>query len=226
MMRNALLLILLILAVGLTGCSDEGPAKPPPIAPSAYKPLDRRDNLLYNLEQAYNQRNFEEFSKLLERTPGVFIFYFGQADIDMGNAAVPRWDVAVELSATQGLMDRSPPPGQPVADDIVLELDYTEDEDNWESFVPTSFPQETWCRKIIGYRLTIRIGPTTHTQNKATYAEFTARFTEVQGDSIWQLVTWRDDVPAPPGSSRYTGERAPSDTGETTWGGIKELFRK
>ncbi len=222
-MRNALLLILLILAVGLTGCSDDDPVKTVFQPPSAYKPLDKRDNLLYNLERAYTLRDFEEFGKILDSS-GAFIFHFGQDDIDRGIAAVPQWDSATELTVTEALFDQNPPTGRPYAGDIVLELTYTEGEDEWEPFVPNTHPQETWYKKTVSYRLAVRIGLTTHTQDKDVFAEFAARFTEAQGDSIWQIVTWRDDVPAPPGVMQITGGQTTSGKGSDTWGIIKQVF--
>jgi hypothetical protein len=76
----------------------------------------------------------------------------------------------------------------------VLELNYTKDEDDWFPVVPETHPDETWYQKTATYRLTVWVGETTHTQNKDVFARFTARFTEVTGDTLWQIVTWHDDI--------------------------------
>jgi hypothetical protein len=224
MMRNALLLILLVLAVGLAGCSDDDPVqvkKPCDPCPPAFRTLDTRDNLLYNLELAYTLRNFEEYRKLPDSS-GSFTFYFGQDDLNQGTVTSSQWGVGAELASTQALFDRNPPQGEPRADDVVLDLTYAEGEDEWAPFVPSTHPLEIWYSKIVEYDLSVRIGVTTYAQNKRVFAEFTARFTEVAGDSLWQIVTWRDDVPPQIAITRNT--QGTADIGSVTWGLMKELF--
>lgn len=197
-MRRAFWILAITLLIPAFGSCIFAPKKAPPPeggpGPGAYKPLDKRDNLLFNLELAYNQRNFEEYRRLLDETPGVFIFYFGQDDIDRGIAAVPQYDVALEKATTRGLLDPNPPQGVVRADDVILDLTYTEDEDDWFATVPETHPDETWYFKDVTYRLSVRIGLTTHTQNKDVQARFTVREVEEGGENIWQIVRWHDDV--------------------------------
>jgi hypothetical protein len=196
-MRRAFWILAITLLIPVFGSCIFAPKKAPPKdegPPSAYKPLDKRDNLLFNLKLAYNQRNIEEYRKLLDYTPGVFIFYFGQDDINRGIAAVPQWGVEVEEATTEGLFQRSAPPGEPLADDVILELTYTEDEEDWFETVPETHPDETWYFKDATYRLSVRIGLTTHTQNKDVNARFTVREVEIEGEKVWKIVRWHDDI--------------------------------
>jgi hypothetical protein len=55
------------------------------------------------------------------------------------------------------------------------------------------------------------------------FARFTARFTEVAGDSLWQIVTWHDDVP--PQLATILNTQHTAEIGSATWGLMKELFR-
>lgn len=196
MMRAFRILAITLLIPALGSCIFAPKKAPPdPIPPqSAYRTLDERDNILFNLALAYKQRNFEEYRKLLDETPGVFIFHFGQADQNSGVAVHPQWDVAVELATTQGLFQRSAPPGEPLADDVQLEMTYTDDEEDWFATVPETHPDETWYMKDVTYRLSVRIGLTTHTQNKDVQARFTVREVEVGGEKIWQIARWHDDI--------------------------------
>lgn|GEM_PF-2930594 len=190
------LAILSILMPGASSCIFDAekdkpdPDKPPP----AYKPLDEKDNLLDNLELAYNQRNAQEYSKLLDPAPNVFVFHFSPTDIAEGKVKSSQWDVAKENDVTAKMFSRRPPAPLPPAESISLELTYTAGDDAYIPVTPASHPNETWYEKPVEYRLTVTIGATTYTQNKTVLALFTMRFTEVAGDSVWQITTWRDDV--------------------------------
>jgi hypothetical protein len=171
----------------------EAPRKPGDPPGGNFLPLDKRDNLLHNLELAYDQRNHEEFRKLLDQS-GDFIFFFSPTDVSEGRVKNSQWDVSQELAATQKMFDRNPPPGVPRADRVDLTLTFTEGEDEWQPFVSSTHPDETWHKKPVEYRLFVKVGDVDYTQNKAVIAEFTARFTEAGGDSLWQIVRWRDDI--------------------------------
>jgi hypothetical protein len=214
---KVVLALAVAMAVGSAGCSDD-PAKPIAQA-SPYKALTVRDNLLGNLEFAYNQSNYEEYAKLFDDS-GAFQFFFSPADVSQGKVRQAQWDLAAELAATGAMFDRNPPSG-PTADDLDLDLQYVEADSAWEGYTPSTHPSETWYRKEVSYVVRIRIGPTTYTQNKVAYAVFTVRRVNVSGQDIWQIVTWQDDVglPSPP----ILAMSAASEE-DATWGGIKDLF--
>jgi hypothetical protein len=185
-----------ILAVGVLpifgscifDAKEAGPDdKTPPVQ---YLPLDTRDNLLYNLELAYNQRNLEEFLKLLDN--GVYQFFFSATDVSQGLVDQDSWGYAAEAEATGRLFDRSPPANDPRADKIALTLLYTEGDGAWQEMVPSSYPSETWYQKTVEYRLSVRVGETDYNQNRVIVALLTVR--QKPGESIWQIVEWRDDI--------------------------------
>jgi hypothetical protein len=196
-MRRAFwILVVAILIPAFGSCifaPKKAPPDPDPVEGGSYLPLDKRNNLLHNLELAYKQRVIEEYTKLLDNS-GAFIFYFGQDDLSQGIVTSSQWGVGADLASTEALFDRNPPQGEPRADDVVLDLIYTDDEDDWFPFVPETHPDETWYTRTVEYSLSVRVGLTTYTQNKQVFAKFTARFTEVDGDSLWQIVTWHDDI--------------------------------
>ena len=196
-MRRAFCILLIGAMLPMFGscifAPKEKPAEPGTGQGPSYKPLDTKDNLFHNLELAYNQRNFEEFTKLLDSS-GVFQFFFSPNDVRDGIVKNSQWGVGQELDATQALLNPAPPPGQPRASSVVLELTFSEGDDEWQPFVPSTHPNETWYDKSVSYFLEVKVNETTYTQNKAVIAVFTVRFTEVNGDSLWQIVTWRDDL--------------------------------
>jgi hypothetical protein len=159
-----------------------------------YRPLDKRDNVLHNLELAYNQRNFEEYQKLFDNS-GVFLFFFSPTDVSQGFVQNSSWDIGRELEATARLFDRTPSSGDLLASKITLELTYTKDtegQDNWQPFEPPAYPGETWYQKSVEYRLDVKVDDNTYTQNEAIFAMFTVR--QKPGASIWQIVEWKDDI--------------------------------
>ena len=165
---------------------------PPCDSPVRFLPLDERDNLLANLELAYGQRNFEQFRRLLD--PSEFIFYFSPTDVFEGNVTNSQWDIAQELASTQKLFDLNPPPGQPYANSIALDMAWASGDDDWQPVIPATHPDEVWYEKAVEYFLEVKVGTITYTQNRAIVALFTMRYTEASGDSVWQIVRWRDDV--------------------------------
>jgi hypothetical protein len=189
--RRPIAYLLLVLATGLVGCSDgSDPVGPAPRV--VYKNLTSRDHLLYNLELAYNERNLEEFLKLLDKTDGVYQFFFSATDVSQGLVNQASWGYADEAEATGRLFDRNPPANDPRADKIALNMLYIEGDDAWQDMVPSSYPSETWYQKTIEYRLSVRVGETDYNQNRVIVALLTVR--QKPGESIWQIVEWRDDI--------------------------------
>ncbi len=79
---------------------------------------------------------------------------------------------------------------------ISLSLLYPPGEAFWTAVVPdpVTYPGEVWYEKTADYVLTVQAGELTFTNGGPTRALFVVRFTEAGGDSLWQLVTWRDDI--------------------------------
>jgi hypothetical protein len=56
--------------------------------PPAFRDLTERDDVFFNLQLAYNQRNIDEYNKMLDDK---FIFNFSAADVSSGNVDVAQW---------------------------------------------------------------------------------------------------------------------------------------
>lgn len=193
---HRILVVAAVVTPLLGSCIFNAEEKPPDTGqpPPAYKALDVKDNLLDNLELAYNQRNIEEYKKLLDPTPGVFLFHFSPTDVSEGRVSSSQWGWDEEIGSATNMFSRRPPPPQPAADDIKLELNFAGGDQDWLPRTPPSHPSEVWYDKPVEYTLRVTVGPTVYTQNKAVQALFTVRWTEINGDSVYQIVTWKDDV--------------------------------
>jgi len=196
-MRVALIIVTIGIIVPMFGSCIFAPKKepnPPSETPAAYLPLTARENLLNNLELAYNERNFERFRELFDSTEDIFLFFFSPNDVKDGLVKNSQWDLGRELAATEAMFAQGGAPGEPIAESIRLELIYVENEDEWQPFTPSSHPNETWYDRSVEYFLEVRVGVTTYSQRAPVLALFTVRQVTVDGNDIWQIVTWRDDL--------------------------------
>jgi hypothetical protein len=106
---------------------DAAKTEKPPLVQAAFRSGEEKNDVVFNLEKAYEERNINEYDKLLDED---FIFHFSPADIRDDKVTVSQWDRAAELGATTNLFDRtySPPQGEPV-DNISVQFDYKVDVD-------------------------------------------------------------------------------------------------
>ena len=179
-------------------CADrENPASggPPPKNPTFKDLAAARDNVLFNLEAACNQRNTTEYDKLLDDS---FTFFFSPADVLNHNVSVLQWDRASEINATQNMFDRNftPPTGSPVSS-IDLSIRHDEGEDQWQLVPPDAqHTGEAWYRKTVDYFLTVVAGETTYTSGNPIKATFIVRW-DTQRE-FWRIISWQDDfAPSP-----------------------------
>ena len=88
--------------------------------------------------------------------------------------------------------------GDDVTDETLISLSllYPPGEDFWNTVIPdpTAYPHEVWYEKTAEYRLSVWAGDTTWLNLTVRRASFVVRQTELGGESIWQLVQWRDDI--------------------------------
>jgi hypothetical protein len=175
--------------------------------------LTAKDDVLCNLEFSYRYRDLNEFSRLTDPT---FVFYFSPSDV--GNGIPEQWGLTDELSATDKMFG-SPPTGirdgtsdeelptrldiqeatwgfikayfrdvtEP-ATSISLNLDFTPGEDDWLLIGPG----EVYL-KFAYYTIEVVTGTDTFI-SPPLRAAFAVKQVEVQGQSIWRLVEWRDDT--------------------------------
>ncbi len=196
MKRIAAVILVGVFVLGLNSCILDPEKGKTPVKPKEYKALDgERDNVLFNLQKAYVERNIDEYTKLLDEG---FLFHFGQADIDAGISDHP-WDRTEELNANKNMFNPnfSKPDVDPVSD-IDLTLAYPSGDDKWMQHGPDehpAYPGETWYEKTVSYRLTVVAGAMTYNGNDIQ-ASFMVRKATVEGytNPIWRIVAWRDDT--------------------------------
>ena len=224
MKRFCLLGYPLALAILCLSCSaDEVTIAPADTTPQ-YRSLAKRDNLLFNLELAYNSRNINKFSELLDDN---FIFYFGAMDIREGNVDQPQWDRDSENEATRNLfLGPTPlavddgsivgaasfteestwgrlkalyqsPVNVPPADRIAIDIRYPNGEDVWQEITPADpekYPGETWYEKTVDYNLTVVIGAIDLTLTNSNPRQTSFVVRWDEEKKAYQIVLWRDDI--------------------------------
>ena len=221
--RNvALALLILLSAPFFAGCSDDDAVTNPPPVPNP-KILERKDDVLHNLQLAYNQRNPGEVERILDEN---FVFHFSPNDVQQGLVANSSWGKDEEMNATTNLL-RAPgasaqiPVGlhasSPIesatwgmikeifynraaasADALSLEMSYPEGDEAWQPVVPSgSGSHSPLYQKTVEYFLQVKVGDITYTQNRAVRARFVVVPVNVDGKDIWKLIWWHDDVPPP-----------------------------
>jgi hypothetical protein len=172
--------------------------------------LTKKDDVLCNLEFAYRYRDLAELTRLMDPA---FVFYFSPEDV--GGNIPSQWDRASELLATDkmfgspvtGIRNLSSSASAPSPVDvqeatwgfikaafqnanepavsISLSLTYDIGEDTWLAFPP-------FYLKYAYYSIVVVAGDDTFVSAPGRQALFTVHLAEVNGESIWQLVEWRD----------------------------------
>jgi hypothetical protein len=216
-------IIVALVALPLGSCSDDdNPAKP---KEEAYKTIladGPRDNVLYNLQRAYNDRTHERYGELLDVG---FLFYFSEEDVLIG--APEYWGHAEETRVNRNLFDPNySHPTQPAALDLDLILTYPEGDDQWTSFdAPDQvrFPGETWYQKTVRYDITVQFTTELQYVGVNKLATFTVRSATMDSGEYWKIIVWRDDTGTLLRQTVRRGETA-GTTEKTTWGAIKALY--
>jgi hypothetical protein len=218
--RRLIPLVLILVLPFVYSCGDDdsvnGIVDPPD--PDPYRSLTVRDNVLFNLEKCWNERNIERFDELLDSN---FVFVFSAADVKNGDVLAADWDRAAEMSAAANMFDPNYVSSirDPVSS-INLTLTYGEGENFWAPFLPDEeeFPGETWFSKSFRYRLTVETGDYTYVGDNIL-ASVTLRQAP-GGGGDWRIVSWRDDN----NNALNETARGGSSTQDTTWGKVKSLY--
>jgi len=207
MKRPIVIIICIVAALAAWSCDSD---KTTPSAPADASRNPTQDDVLHNLELAYNERNITEFEKLLDES---FEFYFSEADFNSGAVQFENWGRLDELNTNQRLLDPdNPDPNRVIS--IDLDLDYLSGE--WDPEPPDSVHAgETWYVKNVVYRLVMKTADSWEYRALDLKALFKIRKDD---GGHWRIVEWYDDFD----SSRQLG-LAPLVQG-TTWGGIKALY--
>ncbi len=191
--RSILILLSIIVVAGLTtSCildpKEEKNVKPP--APVVFKDLLERDDVLFNLGLAYNERDMVEYARLLDDS---FVFIFSEADFNSGAVTVEQWEKVAEVESNTKILNpnHADPVKRVISIDLVL--DYVED--NWtEEASPPEFGEESWFGKTVTYRLVVKTAGSWEYRAIDLKARFTIRWAETDNGDYWRIVRWRDDV--------------------------------
>ncbi len=211
-------MVLLFVLPFIFSCSDDSDDNIVIPDPDAYRALTVRDNVLFNLSKAWNERNLVRYDELLD---DVFVFHFSNADVKNGDVMISEWDRPAEMAAVGNMFDPEfVKPGQSAVSSINLTLTYTEGEDSWQELDPDpqEYPGETWYSKVFRYRLTLEAGYFTYVGDNLQ-ALVTVRRPDGEGGS-WRIVSWNDDM----GNLLYGLSAATTLTQDTTWGKMKALY--
>jgi hypothetical protein len=189
---------------------------------SPFTNLRAKDDVLVNLELAYETGNSTEYSRLLDVA---FSFYFSEEDVELGDVLTGTWDRSVDRIAFSYMFEEPVPTGIALSsqfedhllnpesseeptwgyvknyffvspwdsvETLNLDLQYVEGEEQWVPFVDQG-SGETWYRKEVQYSLSVESGRGMQFECTNGVASFVVR--GQTGSQTWQLVEWYDIKP-------------------------------
>lgn len=209
-MKKLCPLLLAILVTTISACGDDG-TEPVPTPPNPVKNLTQREDVLFNIESAYNKRRIDWYAGVLDVN---FTFYLSAADVNHGLPA--SWGRADEIDIHAKMFDiNSSMPVQSIYMDI-----RTEDGLSWvESDSPLN-PAEKWYTTTLYYDFKFEISPNTYIPVTGAKASFTVRDAGAYNKYAhhWQLVEMHDL-----GDGSYKSKSGATEP--STLGSVKALFR-
>lgn len=189
-MKTAKLLPILFSALLLFSCQN--PFRPSLRDHSSTEILNRSpDELLQNLEKAYQEKNINIFKQLLHKDYRFELLQseYNSIGVDMDGDGLRDswWGFDQEIELTRNMFERGSSDGSlPVADKIDLRLQIPPSE-LWESD-PTD-GREDWLIVPCYFDLTL----TYYSSNSSYVANGVARFYLVEEAGRWYIMIWRDE---------------------------------
>jgi hypothetical protein len=192
------------LAVFLTGVFSscildpkEDPAPPVVDQKENYKPLTSPENVMFNFQKAYNERNHARYTELLDPE---FIFFFSAGDVG-GDPPIPEyWDYNSEVNSAGNMFDPNwvdpdPDNPEPPISKIVVTVSFAGV--TWASYVDPAYSTEVWKRATMRYDYHIFAGDNEYIVGTDPQAELTCRPVKVDDGAggfrdEWRLIRWRD----------------------------------
>jgi len=179
------LLMCVALLATVSACGNDD-IETPPLSQNPIENLTQREDVLLNVESAYNARRIDWYSAVLDPN---FTFFLSPGDVNGGLPA--SWDRAEEIAVNMRLFDKNYTdlPCQSISMDI-----RTEDGISWIEITPESAPAEKWYQVALFYEFKFEIAPNTYISATGAKAVFTVRDAGPYGeyDHHWQLVEFRD----------------------------------
>lgn len=180
-------LILAILALGLVGgCGIFSPeeTKEPGGSTPDFKDLTAKDDVPYNLTQAYLQRDIDQYRKLQHPS---FLFQFPADEFDLAGTADGRWEASRDLQSTDAMLSGEPNKDGRILQDIELTL--TPKDLIWSPDVEPEF--EGSLRRTYTVQMDVEVSGNLTYQVRGQQ-EFYIQQVEVDGKQLWKLRFWRD----------------------------------
>jgi len=194
------------LAVFLTGvfnsCILDPKEDPPPTVidqKEAYRPLTSPENVMFNFQKAYRERNAVKYADLLDPD---FIFFFSDGDVG-GDPPIPEyWYYDDEINSTSNMfnpnwVDPDPDMPEPPISKITVTVFFSGV--TWTSYVDADpkYSGEVWKRATMRYDYRIYAGDNIYEVGTDPQAEFTCRPVQVDDGAgglkeEWRLMRWRD----------------------------------
>jgi hypothetical protein len=196
----------------LAGCSSDDKKSTEP-EPSNYLPQTSIANVIANLKTSYLEKNYEEYRKLLDPS---FEYVFAPQDIGGPNNIPLSWGLADELLATQNMFHLEPNKDGYWAEAITL---------SYQSGAPVDTDLNPNWKKVVLSEIQLWLDSRNETSDVLIYmvsgdkAELyfvqTGETDDDSGLPIWKIVRWVDKPMA----------QSATATAQTTWGGIKGLWK-
>jgi len=180
-------LILPILALGLLGgCGIFSPEDTKESGPDReeFRSLKEKDDVPFNLTQAYLQRDIDEYF-FLQHTD--FQFQFPADEFELAETVDGRWDASRDRLSTERMLDGEPNKDGRVLQDIELTL--TPKDLIWSEDVEPEF--EGSLRRTYTVQMDVQVSGDLTYQVRGEQ-EFYIQQEEVDGEQLWKLVFWRD----------------------------------
>jgi hypothetical protein len=189
--------------------------------PSAYKNLKEKDDVLFNLELAYDERNIDEYIKLLDQG---FTFFLSPQDYTT-HQLPHSLNREEDITATRNFFGIEEPgassafpfiheiarnPASIIASSIgllkamylysvndslkslKLVLYYSKGDDTWAETFLSQYPNEIGYEKLASADFIVEQESGVRIQILGIESLFVIRHVEVEGDSIWNIAQWYD----------------------------------
>ncbi len=187
----AILTVLLLSTYALSGCILDPKETPlPPDTPIIEWPdLKNKDDVFKYLVLVNENMDIERYPKLLDDG---FIMFFSKQDYADGKTP-EQWDRPQELATARNMFSNVP--DEQYGSITKIDLTLTP-EGNWIEVPKTEPPYEgeTWYQMTVEYDITVDTTSEWQFQGIDRKALFTVRLAEVDGEMIYRIVQWHDDI--------------------------------
>jgi hypothetical protein len=187
----ATLTILLLAMYFPSGCilDPKETPKPPDTLGTVWPDLVEKNDIFEYLDLVYENMDINTFPKLLDEE---FTFWFSQADYNDG-ITPEQWRKTAELASANNMFNNFSHPKYGSITGIDLEIT---PEGLWIEVPKTEppFEGETWYQKTAEYFIIVSTTSEFTLQGQEKKALFTVRQSELEGETIYRIVQWNDDI--------------------------------